>query len=221
MAINSLQAREVSDQMKILQPTMLDLTEGAILRDVGNLTGTVKMPKRILNVLGEINAHSAFANNPGRIKKLQSVARLAATIELLRRRKTAIAAAKVETADEELRGKGPAGLVKLQKNNTKDPAVAKLSIDEMRGVVLVYMHQRMKKASKAVVANAFSRHFAELRWELPAATPSQPTTATAAAAVTGVEFQPAGPAVMPGTIIMDNDDVPDHTVPTPPDQTEL
>ena len=35
MAINSLQAREVSDQMKILQaePTMLDLTEGAILRE--------------------------------------------------------------------------------------------------------------------------------------------------------------------------------------------
>ena len=52
-------------------------------------------------------------------------------------------------------------------------------------------------------------------------TPSQPTTATAAAAVTGVEFQPAGPAVMTGTIIMDNDDVPDHIVPTPPDQTEL
>ena len=111
MAINSLQAREVSDQMKILQPTMLDLTEGAILRDVGNLTGTVKMPKRILNMLGEINAYSVFANNPGRIKKLQSVARLAATIALLQRRKTAIAAAKVETADEELRGKGPAGLV--------------------------------------------------------------------------------------------------------------
>ena len=65
MAINSLQAPEVSDQMKNLQPTMLDLTEGAILRDVGNLTGTVKMPKRILNMLGEINAYSVFANNPG------------------------------------------------------------------------------------------------------------------------------------------------------------
>ena len=145
---------------------MLDLTEGAILRDVGNLTGTVKMPKRILNkscLARSTRTYSVLANNPGRIKKLQSVARLAATIDLLHRRKTAIAAAKVETADEELRGKGPAGLVKLQKNNTKDPKVAKLSIDEMRGVVLVYMHQRIKKASKAVVANAFSRHVAELR----------------------------------------------------------
>ena len=170
---------------------------------------------RIFNVLGEINAmYSVFANNPGRIKKLQSVARLAATIDLLQRRKTAIAAAKVEIADEELRGKGPAGLVKLQKNNIKDPAVAKLaklSIDEMRGVVLAYMHQRIKKAWKAVVTNTFSRHVTELRLELPAATPSQPTTATAAEAVTSVEFQQAGPAVMPGTIIMDNDDDPDHT----------
>ena len=59
----------VSDQLKAVMPTELDLTQGSILKDIGTAQGTRKMPKRILNQLGEINAYTVSANSEPRRKR--------------------------------------------------------------------------------------------------------------------------------------------------------
>ena len=68
--------------MTLIQPQMSDLTAGAIMRDVGTTTGSIKMARRVLNVLGEVNAYSLIANTPERIEKLRKVAQLAASIDV-------------------------------------------------------------------------------------------------------------------------------------------
>ena len=80
-------------------PSAQDLTEGSIMREVGTKTASVKMPLRILNALGEINACCVMSNDDGRIKRLKSVAQLAASIDTM---KSGEAAAKKTKATEDL-----------------------------------------------------------------------------------------------------------------------
>ena len=45
---------------------------GAIMRDIGTTTASIKMAHRVLNILGEVNAYSLIANTPERIETEES-----------------------------------------------------------------------------------------------------------------------------------------------------
>ena len=110
---------EVSDQLKAIMPSEADLTEGAIMREVGTRTASVMMPKRLLNALGEINAYCTVANDPDRIKRLQRVAELAASIDAMKRFEAEASKAKAADNMESSKSYAPAGIEKLRKDETE------------------------------------------------------------------------------------------------------
>ena len=159
----------VSDQMRVIQPTEHDLTAGAILREVGVHSASVRIPQRVLNVLGEVNAYSIRTNTHERLERLTAVTELAATLDRVRERQRHAKALKSKAGKDELRTKAVHGLAKLRAAATTDPSEAGLTVDEMRGVALVHICKDVKKASKQAVTDAFNKAVREGAWELPAA----------------------------------------------------
>ena len=49
-------AYEVSDQLRAIMPTERDLMEGSIMKEIGTKSASKRMPKRLLNSIGEVNA---------------------------------------------------------------------------------------------------------------------------------------------------------------------
>lgn len=79
--ITALDLVVTDDNRAVIEPTAQELQEGYIIREVGVAAASRKMPKRRLNVIGEVNSHSVHANAPGRIKRLKVVAELAAALQ--------------------------------------------------------------------------------------------------------------------------------------------
>lgn len=106
----------VSDQLQVVLPTPLDLTEGAIMREIGTKTASVKMPQRVLNTIGEINAYSTFANDPERVSKLRHLVTLAVSVDRMKAKTADERAEKKKKEEEDLEKHVPTGISKLQTN---------------------------------------------------------------------------------------------------------
>lgn len=131
----------VSDQLRILHPTATELTEGAIMKEVGTKTASVKMPKRILNTLGEVNAYSCFANDTERLQKLTSIAELASSIDTIKGIAREEKDSKALKKEEELkRVHAPKGLQRLQSGED----IESLTLSQLHAVAVVYMHTTLK-----------------------------------------------------------------------------
>ena len=154
----------VSDQLKVINPTQGDLTEGAIMREVGTKTGSVNMPKRVLNNIGEINAYCTVANAPERIKKLRAVLELAATVDAA---KSMSAKANVEKAVENVEAlimkHAPLGMAHLREDWD---AVGALTANQMIAVAAKYMHRTLKKEKKQRMEDAFRAARNATGWKL-------------------------------------------------------
>lgn len=158
--------RIVSDQVRLIKPSQQDLTEGAILRDVGAKTASIKVPKRMLNRLGEVNHMCVLANSEGRIERLKAVAELAASIDKAQVMKKHRSDAKRADDEEEIRGKESKGIAKLIASGGTCLEAAHLTVPEMRGVALVHLGVDLKKGAKALVQNAFKAAVREkANWE--------------------------------------------------------
>lgn len=137
---------EVSvDQEKILNPSAQELTMRDLMKDAGGDGATMKMAKRRLDSLGvSIKAHSCIANDPKRIKRLESAAQLAASLaEVARIAKDDKAAKKVE-ATNELHDAAPAALMKLR---TKLNDVKKLTKKEICAIGLRYFGSTLNESN--------------------------------------------------------------------------
>ena len=88
------------------------------MREIGTKTAPVKMPRRMLNSLGEINSYSVEANNPNRIKKLKATLELAASIDEVKRMDAAAQKEKADGKLDALRACAPRGVDKLRNNET-------------------------------------------------------------------------------------------------------
>lgn len=158
--------RAVSDQVRLIKPFQQDLTEGAILREVGAKTAPIKMPKRMLDRLGEVNHMCVLANSEERIGRLKAVAELAAPIDKAQAMKKHRSDAKRADDEEEIRGKGSKGIAKLIASGGTQPEAAHLTVPVMRGVALVHLGVDLKKEAKALVQNAFKAAVREkANWE--------------------------------------------------------
>ena len=144
------------------------MTEGAILREVGTKTASIKMPKRMLNRSGEVNHMRVLANSEERIERLKAVAELAASIDKAQVMKKHRSDAKRADDEEEIRGKESKGIAKLIASGVTCPEAAHLTVSEMRGVALVHLGVDLKKEAKALVQNAFKAAVREkANWEPP------------------------------------------------------
>ena len=186
--------------MTLIQPQMSDLTAGMIMRDVGTTTGSIKMARRVLNILGEVNAYSLIANTPERIEKLRKVAQLAASIEDIKASEREGKERKAEESAKLLRDQAAPGIKALHKHNTTDPKACgrSITVEQIRAVALVHMHAELKKENKAHVANAFNALVKKHQWSLPALPPS-PALLAAGSAVETIEtvetvMMPGAPA---------------------------
>ena len=172
--------RTKSRQMALISPQQSDLTVGAIMREVGTETASIRMARRQLNVLGEVNACSVIANTPERIEKLKQIAMLASSIDSIKEHQRGEKANKATAQDDELRDKAPAGLKKLQSSGSTDPSKCSITVSEIRAVSLVYMFHSIKLEKKQFVMNAFNKKVEESGWALPAVQPAATTEPTAA-----------------------------------------
>ena len=119
----------------MIEPTVLELQEGAMLRDLGSGTGTRKMAARRLNALGEINAHCVHANDPDRMERLAAVAHLGATMQKLKNDQAVDAEAAAQKRRKEAASKAVDGVQKLRKGMAPDKLFAK----ELEGVITISM----------------------------------------------------------------------------------
>jgi len=154
----------VSDQLKVINPTQSDLTEGAIMREVGTKTGSVSMPKRMLNNIGEINACCTVANAPARIKKLRAVLELAATIDAAKLMSAKANTEKAaETVENLIKKDAPRGMAHLREDWD---AVGVLTANQMIAVAAKYMHKTLKKEKKQRMEDAFRAARSATGWKL-------------------------------------------------------
>ena len=154
----------VSDQLKVINPTQNDLTDGAIMREVGTKTGSVKMPRRVLNNIGEINAYCTVANTPARIKKLRAILELAATIDAAKSMSAKANTEKAaETVESLIKKHAPTGMAHLRADWD---AVGVLTANQMIAVAAKYMHKTLKKEKKQRMEDAFRAARVTTGWEL-------------------------------------------------------
>ena len=122
------------------------------MREVGTKTGSVNMPKRVLNNIGEINACCTVANAPERIKKLRAVLELAATVDAA---ESMSAKANVEKAVENvealIKKHAPLGMAHLREDCD---AVGALTANQMIAVAAKCMHRTLKKEKKQRMEDA-------------------------------------------------------------------
>jgi hypothetical protein len=118
----SLDAEMTKDQLKILEPTIQDLSVRAILRDAGGEGATKKLAQRKLNNAGAITNHCGLQNHPARVKKLISALELTASLAEI----SALSKASKEQdkckAHTELMDLAPSALVKLQSDKLNGDA---------------------------------------------------------------------------------------------------
>lgn len=158
------------DQLQVIQPTEADLSVGQLLRDCAASTGSRRMPKRKLNVLGEINAYSVLANDPDRIKRMKSVGELAMTVDKMREEATADKVIASAARDKELKEKHlERGLNCLMNERVINyDSVIKLKVKQMEAILLDRLGTRIKVGTKkAEVADLLVKKAKELNWVFP------------------------------------------------------
>ena len=144
------------------------------MKEVGSKAASVKlkMPKRMLNILGEINynAYSVIANDPKRIAKLRSITELADSIDSIKNINAEDKDAKDQAKEDSMRKEiAPKGLEKLQNGEELD----KLSTVQLQAISLVYMHTPIKSnIRKQACVDAFKSIMAKTKWTVP----PQPST---------------------------------------------
>ena len=106
-----------------------------------------KMARRKLNAIGEINAYSVLANDEPRMKKLKQAHQLADTLGSMNDLKKTEKQKSDHEKEAALRDIAPAAIDKLIASGG-DVEGAKLSIPQLRSVLLVHMH----KVTKATLA---------------------------------------------------------------------
>lgn len=192
-----------SDQWSILQPDQTDLSVGQLMRDCSATAGSRRMPQRKLNVLGEINAYSVVANDESRVKRMESILELAATVDEMKSgdatgKAEAIAAKGAELKEKHL----SSGLTALAKEGAlSHAAVMKLKVKQMEAILLDRLGTRVIAGTKkSAVADLFIKKATDINWQVPAlaaeppSTPAEPTpaigtetpTPTTTAHITGV-----------------------------------
>ena len=153
----------VSDQLRATMPTQDDLTEGAIMREVGTKTASIRMAQRQLNSLGEVNAYCVYANHPDRIKKLKGIMELAASIDEMKSVDVAVKKTKATETMESLLIHVPPGMKILRADFSKH---AEMTVNQMKGIAHKYMKRTLKGKNKQQFADAFAAARDELGWKL-------------------------------------------------------
>ena len=159
-----------SDQKSILNPSVRDYTEGAMMRAAGGIGAQMNAPKRKIDALCGIRGHSGLLNDPERMKKLREQSDLAQSIVDIQRSQQQEKKAKKEAGISGLIEKGPESLKKLR---AKDLDASKLSMDELHSIASRYFATTLAKSKKSKLVEDFEA--------LVAARPDVLTNAIAAA----------------------------------------
>jgi hypothetical protein len=153
----------ISDQLRATMPTPDDLTEGAIMREVGTKSASIKMAQRQLNAVGEVNACCVHANHPDRIKKLTSILELAASIDEMKSVDAAVKKTKATETLESLLVHVPPGMKILRADFSKH---AEMTVNQMKGIAHKYMKRTLKGKNKQQFADAFAAARDAVGWKL-------------------------------------------------------
>ena len=132
--------------MKILEPTMQDLSVRAILKDAGGEGATKKLAQRKLYNAGAITNHCGLQNHPDRIKKLISALELTASLAEI----SALSQARKEQdkckTDTDLMDLAPCALAKLNSDKLNGD-VSKLTKKEICALSFRYFGALHKESN--------------------------------------------------------------------------
>eukprot|EP00966_Prymnesium_polylepis_P236481 5468908-Prymnesium_polylepis.1 len=132
------------------------------------------MAKRKLDALGNVQSHCGFANDPVRLKQLQSQLQLADSIGEIKRQEAAAAASQKSETTAELVLKAPTAIDKLRE---KEGDVAALTMEEMRAIAFARFNGQVLKGNKQAHLDALRRLITSQPNVLSLAAPTAPLLA--------------------------------------------
>lgn len=117
-AVDYLDLEITSDNRSVVEPTILELQEGQLLKEIGTTEASRRMPRRRLNALGEVNSQCVHANAPERMKKLRFVAQLAESVEKVKVARALTRGAAAADRAQDAAKQAPGGIAKLTSGST-------------------------------------------------------------------------------------------------------
>jgi len=143
----SLDVEMTGEQRQILQPSVREMNEGALMRRYAG-DETHRLPARVLNTLGETNSHCVVANDPRRLARLRDVSLLANSMAEVKQAEEAAKAKAAKQKMDMLRSKFETAKPKMTAHGN-DPAKAGVTMDEMRAVAKLRYGKTLKASKKA------------------------------------------------------------------------
>lgn len=187
-----------AEQRSIVQPTQDELMEGSILKEIGTTKASRRMARRRLNTLGEVNAHSVWANAPDRLERMQNTLDLAVTLGDMQQARAASKATAAAEKEQVLRSHHPGALQKLGEVGLK--SAASLTVKQMVAILLLDFDVSIPtNAKKAVVVERLQTEAARAKWTPPRQMQPQPQQQQRVARRNTPPPAPKGPRPSPCT----------------------
>ena len=172
--------------------------EGSILKEIGTAKASRRMARRRLNTLGEVNAHSVWANAPDRLERMQNTLDLAVTLGDMQQARAASKATAAAEKEQVLRSHHPGALQKLGEVGLK--SAASLTVKQMVAILLLDFDVSIPtNAKKAVVVERLQTEAARAKWTPPRQMQPQPQQQQRVARRNTPPPAPKGPRPSPCT----------------------